>query len=64
MDGKDDVYDGIMTEIRELEQELDEQLKKFEKSLGYISRHVIFPIAVADSSSKVFAHLLAQRNRQ
>jgi DNA mismatch repair protein MSH6 len=35
VDGKDDVYDGIMTEIRELEQELDEQLKKFEKSLGY-----------------------------
>ena len=35
VDGKDDVYDGIMTEICELEQELDKQLKKFEKLLGY-----------------------------
>jgi hypothetical protein len=35
VDGKDEVYDKIMAEIRELEQELDEHLKKFEKSLGY-----------------------------
>ena len=28
VDGKDDVYNGIMTEIRELEQELDEQFKE------------------------------------
>lgn len=35
VEGKDEVYDGIMAEIGELEQELDEQLKKFEKSLGY-----------------------------
>lgn len=35
VDGKDEVYDRIMAEIGELEQELNEQLKKFEKSLGY-----------------------------
>ena len=35
VDGKDEIYDGIMAEIGELEQELNEQLKKFEKSLGY-----------------------------
>jgi len=35
VDGKDEVYDSIMTEIKELEQELSEQLKMFEKSLGY-----------------------------
>ena len=35
VDGKDDVYDSIMTKIKELEQELNQQLKMFEKSLGY-----------------------------
>ena len=35
VDGKDEVYDRIMAEIGELEQDLNEQLKKFEKSLGY-----------------------------
>lgn len=34
MDGKDDVYDGVMEEITNLEKELDAQLKKFEKKLG------------------------------
>ncbi|KIM91619.1 hypothetical protein PILCRDRAFT_810908 [Piloderma croceum F 1598] len=34
VDGKDDVYDSIMTKIKELEQELNQQLKMFEKSLG------------------------------
>ena len=34
VDGKDDIYDTIMTEINELEEELVEQLKKLERSLG------------------------------
>jgi DNA mismatch repair protein MSH6 len=34
VDGKDDIYDTIMTEINELEEELAEQLKKLERSLG------------------------------
>ncbi|KAG8216931.1 muts domain V-domain-containing protein [Butyriboletus roseoflavus] len=34
VDGKDDVYDGVMEEITNLEKELDGQLKKFEKKLG------------------------------
>lgn len=34
MDGKDDVYDGVMEEITNLEEELDGQLKMFEKKLG------------------------------
>ncbi|KAG5654432.1 hypothetical protein H0H81_002621 [Sphagnurus paluster] len=34
-EGKDEVYDGIMTEINELEEELEGDLKKMEKKLGY-----------------------------
>ncbi|KAH7886999.1 muts domain V-domain-containing protein [Phlebopus sp. FC_14] len=34
VDGKDEVYDGVMQEISELEKALDLQLKKFEKKLG------------------------------
>ncbi|KAF8556832.1 DNA mismatch repair protein Msh6 [Imleria badia] len=34
VDGKDDVYDGVMEEITDLEKELNGQLKKFEKKLG------------------------------
>lgn len=35
-DGKDEVYDKIMTEIGELEETLEDELKTFEKKLGYI----------------------------
>lgn len=34
VDGKDEIYDNIMTKIDELERELAQRLKKFEKSLG------------------------------
>lgn len=34
VDGRDEVYDGVMQEISELEQTLDSRLKKFEKSIG------------------------------
>jgi DNA mismatch repair protein MSH6 len=34
VDGKDEIYDNIMTKIDKLERELAQQLKKFEKSLG------------------------------
>lgn len=34
-DGKDEVYDTIMTEIEELEEYFEKELKKFEKKLGY-----------------------------
>ncbi|KAI6168433.1 DNA mismatch repair protein Msh6 [Pisolithus thermaeus] len=34
VDGRDEVYDGVMQEISELEQSLDTRLKKFEKSIG------------------------------
>ncbi|PBK99844.1 DNA mismatch repair protein msh6 [Armillaria gallica] len=33
-DGKDEAYDTIMSEIAELEEELDGELKKFEKKVG------------------------------
>ncbi|KAK0489289.1 muts domain V-domain-containing protein [Armillaria novae-zelandiae] len=33
-DGKDEAYDTIMSEISELEEELDGELKKFEKKIG------------------------------
>lgn len=36
VEGKDEDYDNIMAEIRELEEELDEELKGFEKSLKYV----------------------------
>ncbi|KAF5372734.1 hypothetical protein D9757_011641 [Collybiopsis confluens] len=35
-EGKDEAYDEVMTEIEELEGGLEEALKKFEKSLGYV----------------------------
>ncbi|KAI5996268.1 DNA mismatch repair protein Msh6 [Pisolithus albus] len=34
VDGRDEVYDGVMQEISDLEQTLDSRLKKFEKSIG------------------------------
>lgn len=34
VDGKDEIYDTIMAEINELEEELAEQLKKLERLLG------------------------------
>ncbi|KAG6333930.1 hypothetical protein ID866_5162 [Astraeus odoratus] len=34
VEGKDEVYDGVVEEISELEQSLDLHLKKFEKKLG------------------------------
>ncbi|KAG5646336.1 hypothetical protein DXG03_003659 [Asterophora parasitica] len=33
-EGKDELYDGIMTEINDLEEELEKDLKKLEKKLG------------------------------
>jgi hypothetical protein len=36
-DGKDDEYDEIMTEIESLEKELEADLKKFEREVGYVS---------------------------
>ena len=36
VEGKDKVYDDIMSEIQELESELDEELKTFEKKIGYV----------------------------
>ena len=32
-DGKDEIYDTISEEIRELEEELDEKLKEYEDQL-------------------------------
>jgi len=57
VDGKDEVYDSIMATIGELERELDEQLKKFEKSLGYMLHAISH--AGADLTSQMFAQLLA-----
>jgi DNA mismatch repair protein MSH6 len=36
-EGKDEVYDGIMEELGELEAELDSELSKLEKKLGYVT---------------------------
>ncbi|CAK5279496.1 unnamed protein product [Mycena citricolor] len=39
-DGKDEVYDGVMAEIRELENELDDELKNMQKKMkGKLSWH-------------------------
>jgi DNA mismatch repair protein MSH6 len=35
VDGKDEEYDGIMTELNELEETLEKELKKLEKKVGY-----------------------------
>ncbi|KAH7907952.1 muts domain V-domain-containing protein [Hygrophoropsis aurantiaca] len=34
VEGKDEIYDGVMEEIKELEGTLDAQLKKFERKVG------------------------------
>lgn len=34
-DGKDETYDGVMAEIEELEESLDEKLKELQKKVGY-----------------------------
>jgi DNA mismatch repair protein MSH6 len=65
VDGKDEVYDTIMAEIAELEHDLNEQLKKFEKSLGYAFVTLDNVITtIANSDFQMFVKLLAQRNRQ
>ena len=35
-DGKDETYDEVVSEIRDLEKSLEADLKKFEKTLGYV----------------------------
>lgn len=35
-DGKDEMYDEVVSEIRELEKSLEADLLKFEKTLGYV----------------------------
>jgi DNA mismatch repair protein MSH6 len=36
IDGKDEVYDGVMEVIAGLEEELEKELKKFEKKLEWV----------------------------
>jgi DNA mismatch repair protein MSH6 len=35
-DGKDKIYDEVVSEIRDLENSLEADLQKFEKTLGYV----------------------------
>ena len=35
-DGKDEMYDEVVSEIRDLESSLEAELPKFEKTLGYV----------------------------
>ena len=35
-DGKDEMYDEVVSEIRDLEKSLEADLQKFEKILGYV----------------------------
>ena len=35
-DGKDETYDEVVSEIRDLEKSLEADLQKFEKTLGYV----------------------------
>ena len=35
-EGKDGTYDKVVSEIRDLEKSLEADLKKFEKTLGYV----------------------------
>lgn len=58
VDGKDEIYDAIMTEINELQEELAEQLKKFEKSLGLVSLSGVVR-SVTNTVWQVFPYLLA-----
>jgi DNA mismatch repair protein MSH6 len=40
-EGKDEAYDGIMTEISELEEELEEDLVKWQKKLGFVLEYFL-----------------------
>jgi DNA mismatch repair protein MSH6 len=41
-EGKDETYDEVVSEIHGLEQSLEADLKKFEKSLGYVNcQHLV-----------------------
>ena len=40
-DGKDETYDEVISEIRDLEKSLEADLKKFEKTLGYVNWHLV-----------------------
>ena len=44
-DGKDEVYDNIMSEINELEEELKAELKTIRKKTGYVYKsHICWPV--------------------
>jgi DNA mismatch repair protein MSH6 len=42
-EGKDEAYDDIMTEIGELEEELEEELGKWQKKLGFVLAYLARP---------------------
>ena len=39
-DGKDEVYDNVMSEINELEEELKAELKTIRKKTGSVTSHI------------------------
>ncbi|KAG5338497.1 hypothetical protein C0989_007269 [Termitomyces sp. Mn162] len=64
-EGKDSAYDEIMTEITDLEVELENDLKKMEKKLGYIYEPSSFTVLVniGDSYPLSYWHS-AQGNKE
>ena len=43
-DGKDEIYDNVMSEINDLEDELNRELKKIRKETGYDLRSCVIRV--------------------
>lgn len=44
-EGKDEMYDEIVSESHALERSLEADLKKFEKTLGYVNRQHLVAVS-------------------
>lgn len=54
-DGKDEIYDNIMSEINDLEEELKSELKKIRKETGYVVRSFLQTPLNANVASRLDA---------
>ena len=61
--GKDERYDEVLEEIKSLEKELETELKKFERTLGFVERTRWHHILITDigSNSDIGTVLLVTR---
>ena len=51
--GRDERFDEVVEEIESLEKELDKELKKFERTLGFVWRACSYHILITDIGSNL-----------